>query len=159
MPRTSHSSAFSENFKIDPSSPSGLSWITKHSGVCKTVAGHQNSRGYWKVKLNNNVHHVAAIVLELAGQRQPTAQHTVDHINRNRADNRLINLRWANRSVQSQNRSSWSSAKYKFVTQLPNGRFRAHGYLKGKYWSAGCHQSAYAAHKSALAKRLELSWI
>ena len=159
MPRSPHSSAFSDNFKIDPSSPSGLSWIAKHSGVCKTVAGHQNSKGYWKVKLNDKAHHVAAIVLELTGRPRPSAAHSVDHINRDRTDNRPENLRWATPSVQSQNRGTWSKTGFKFVTQLPNGTYRAQGYLKGKRWCGGFHQSAYAAHMAALAKRLEVSWI
>ena len=159
MPKSPHSSAFSENFKIDPSSPSGLSWITKHSGVCKTVAGHQNSKGYWKVKLNGMVHHVGAIVLELAGHPRPSESHSVDHVNRDRTDNRPENLRWATRSVQSQNRDAWNTTGYKFVTQLPNGRYRGASYVKGQRAEAGCHASAYAAHMAALAKRLEVSWI
>ena len=159
MTRSPHSSRFSDNFKVDPLSPSGLSWITKHSGVTKTIAGHTNAHGYWKVKLAGKIHHVASIILELSGNPKPSLEHSVDHINRNRSDNRLENLRWATASVQQQNKRAHGKTGWKFVTQLPNGRYRAQGYYKGERWCGGYHDSAYAAHKSACATRLELHWI
>lgn len=36
---------------------------------------------------------------------QPTSSHTVDHINRDRSDNRIGNLRWASKHLQSRNRN------------------------------------------------------
>ena len=159
MPISPHSSAFSDNFKIDSSSPSGLRWITKHNGVSSSIAGFKDCNGYWRVKLAGKKHHVAAIVLELAGLPRPSAGHTPDHINRDKGDNSLKNLRWADLSVQSQNRRTWAACGFKFVTQLANGKFRARGQLNGKWWSAGLHDSAYAAHMAALAKRLEVSWL
>ena len=37
---------------------------------------------------------------------QPSANHTVDHVNRITSDNRVANLRWADKSTQSRNRHS-----------------------------------------------------
>ena len=36
--------------------------------------------------------------------KQPSPNHTIDHINRNRSDNRAVNLKWATRKEQGNNR-------------------------------------------------------
>lgn len=62
--------------------------------------------------------YVHRIILMAFKGRPPTPDMTVDHINRNKTDNRLINLRWATRSEQSLNSTfSPNSIGYKKVEQ------------------------------------------
>ena len=66
-----------------------------------------NYRGYYRINLSiNNIvkkeslHRLIAIAFKLPN---PDNKPTIDHINRNPADNRLINLRWATRYEQQAN--------------------------------------------------------
>lgn len=47
--------------------------------------------------------YVHALVMKAFGPEQPSEDHTIDHINRVRHDNRIVNLRWATKSEQVEN--------------------------------------------------------
>ncbi len=65
-----------------------------------------SSGGYRIVHLNGHNYTVHRLVAKAFLGLSPSAQHTVDHINQNKADNRAINLRFASRVEQSNNRSN-----------------------------------------------------
>jgi hypothetical protein len=46
------------------------------------------------------------LILEAFVGPMPSPQHTADHINKNRSDNRVKNLRWATKSEQASNRNA-----------------------------------------------------
>ena len=75
-------------------------WYDPFQGSPHAVKGYMcfSHRGK-----NLRVHHLVA--LAFIGP-QPTAAHTVDHLNKNRGDNRAENLRWATKSTQSENRNA-----------------------------------------------------
>lgn len=75
--------------------------------------GHKNTKGYCKVKVNGKYRHIGRIVLE-AFIGFPTDGLQCDHIDRNRANNHISNLRWVTPPENSRNttRSEHSKSKY-----------------------------------------------
>jgi len=71
---------------------------------------YQDRDGYERVKLSqkgfSKVFGVHRLVV-MHYLDNPNNYNEVDHINRNKADNRLENLRWANRSMNSSNRDKY----------------------------------------------------
>ena len=115
-----------------------------------TAAGGLDSQGYWRIMINGkdySAHRLAWLhVFGVWPERQ------IDHINENKSDNRLENLRLATQSENSSNRGAqknntsgfkgvvWHKHKKKWMAQI-----RAGGKQKylGLFSSA---ESAYAAY-------------
>ena len=75
----------------------------------KLKHGIPDHKGY--LLLGNKRVHIS--VMEHFGPPKPSSNHTPDHINNKRDDNRLCNLRWADKIEQSRNQS-----RYKHVSDL-----------------------------------------
>ena len=67
-----------------------------------SVAGTLTDRGYRKVCIGGKIYALHRLALFHATGEMPTFD--VDHVNRNRADNRLVNLRRATNAENQQNR-------------------------------------------------------
>ena len=71
----------------------------------------------------------------------------IDHVNGDRADNRIINLRQISRSENLQNQCKPRSkvSGYLGVTRHFDGRWRARVRVNGKYMHLGCFSTALEA--------------
>lgn len=69
--------------------------------------GTVDSNGYLKVKRNRKQYSVHKLVAECFLDN-PDNLPTVDHIDRDRTNNNVENLRWASRSLQSYNRGKYT---------------------------------------------------
>lgn len=82
----------------------------------------------------------------------------IDHINGNKKDNRLVNLRSANKRINQENRRKAhcnSKSQVLGVCEYKPGRWRAHIKAGGKLRHLGVFRSAEEAHECYLrAKRL-----
>ena len=65
----------------------------------------KNSGGYIMATINYKSVYLHHIIMERMGIPKPGEGYSIDHINRNKLDNRRKNLRWASQSVQNSNTS------------------------------------------------------
>ena len=59
------------------------------------------------------------IVQQFITNDDPEHKTQVDHINHNRADNRVENLRWVSVSENNKNKAGYAGRKYIFIDELP----------------------------------------
>lgn len=88
----------------------GCSWYywTCNKGTDGYIAGHFNGKC-------NYLHRMIMLNFEDA----PTEKHSVDHVNRDKMDNRRENLRWATQSEQNEN--TGKRTRKKTAKPLPDG--------------------------------------
>ena len=92
---------FEKYLKIDPASPSGLVWNTKPAKnvAVGAQAGNQVQKGYYRLKLKGVNYYAHRVIAILAGLydceklSRDSLSYQVDHINRQRDDNSVNNLR------------------------------------------------------------------
>lgn len=97
-----------ERMVIDETSPSGVRWSQNaHLRVRGRPAGTLDSHGYWQFSVCVNgvgkILRAHRVIWLLAHGSWP--KEDIDHINGDRADNRLVNLREASRSENNCNRA------------------------------------------------------
>lgn len=102
-----------------------FSWKQKRQGVIAGKFGNLEKTGYVRVKLLNKKYLAHRLAWFIVHKQWPESQ--IDHINGNRSDNRIDNLRVVDQSGNSQNRR---------VKQKNNqsGYFGVHA--SGKKWRA-----------------------
>jgi hypothetical protein len=127
-----------EAFSIDPEDGRLLlRTATKHRSIGEE-AGYPNNIGYRQVMLDRKIYSVHRIAWALYSGEHPNGE--IDHINGDRADNRLCNLRLATSSENNQNRRISSRNK----TGI-KGVFRVK-WAKGKAWRVSVGHSCGEYH-------------
>ena len=80
-----------------------------------------NSHGYIRVHLNGKQYKKHRLIaLQFLPNPDPINNDVIDHINRNRADNHLSNLRWTTQSENIRNRSSIKGVDCEFIDDIPD---------------------------------------
>lgn len=117
-----------ENFDYDPETGNLCHAKSKNSGEIPkgSIAGYITSSGYRKVKINSipyPAHHIAWLIYY--GEH---CTEQMDHINGNRSDNRISNLRVVNHSQNMQNSvmNISNTSGVKGVSYCPYGRKKAY---------------------------------
>lgn len=123
-------------------------WNTKYAGK---VAGNINQNGYQRISLLKKEYQSSHLAIFYTTKLWPPDE--VDHINLNSGDNRIINLRIANRSENAINRriQSNNTTGFKGVWKRKNkNKWVAEISKKGKRVNLGDFESpelAYEAYK------------
>ena len=73
-----------------------------------------NQRGYYSVSLNRR-HYLKHRIIAKQFIKNPNNYNCVDHINRNKTDNHISNLKWASHSINSRNKSSNCGVEYTYI--------------------------------------------
>ncbi len=131
-------SALLEIFSYDPDTGILTRRIPRGNRTTGAEVGHPCSKGYLQVRVGRKTLSVARIAYIIAYDANPEQ---IDHINRNRTDNRLCNLRASSQTLNARNKSvqknnSTGTAGVSFDAQ--SGRFKVRiGIGKGKRKTIG----------------------
>lgn len=142
-----------EIFIIDETSASGLRNKIKRNGIkVGSVSGAATKGGYWKVMVDGVFYKVHRIIYALSHGVDPGFL-IVDHINRNKQDNRINNLRSVSRQVNGINADIYShnTTEIKGVSGTKKGatvKFRARITLNGTCKHLGYFETAEEAGKA-----------
>lgn len=152
--------AILEHFlQYDGNSPSGLVWREAPAYCIKvgSVAGSINSLGYWEVVICGYRYKCHHIVLLMHDQWPVDAHTEADHIDRNKSNNSIDNLRWVTRSENCVNKVGSGASPYKYATKYRD-RWMAKWRMpnQGKYMFAGFFSSDYEAHCAAVFHRNQI---
>ena len=125
----------SDYFYYDPSVPSCLrNKVTRNSRQVKdTLQGTLDNRGYYKVQFNKQPIGQHRIVWELHFGPIPEGK-VIDHIDRDKSNNRIENLRCVSQSENMTNQPQRNSSGYKGVYQnQSNGKYQVQSLKDHKY--------------------------
>jgi len=85
------------------------------------ISENFDNYGYVKVHINNiSMKKHRLIALQFIPNDDPEHKTEVDHINHDRSDNHLSNLRWVNHSNNCINKTGNKSVKYEFYDEIPD---------------------------------------
>lgn len=138
-----------------------FTWLIKPSRkiALGSLAGSASANGYRVIRVDGNLYQAHRLAWFYVHGRWPIAE--IDHINRDKAENRLINLREATRPQNMHNTLIRSSNKTGFVgvsMAVVVGKFQAHYRRDGKRFYLGTFataEAASAAYRAAIAYRGE----
>ena len=95
----------------------------------RVVKESDRGNGYRRVKLNNKDYFVHRVVaLQWLKNDDPSHKTVIDHINHDRSDNRLSNLRWCTPSENNKNRSSNGRDVFEYLDELSIDAFEVTSY-------------------------------
>ena len=109
---------FEDNYEILNDYPFIIRKKSNHRVLKTTI---NKSYGYVQVHLNNITYQFHRIIgLQFLPNPDPINNDIIDHINRNKTDNHLSNLRWTSQSENIRNRSSSKGVNYEFIDDIPD---------------------------------------
>lgn len=128
-----------------------LYWKVKRRGSTKIGdnAGSVDSNGYKKVTYMNNEYYAHRIIWEMHNGSIPKCMQ-IDHINHDRSDNSIFNLRLVSSKVNSKNRSKSKANKSGFTGVYSHrGKWRVRIRVDGKLKCFGVYDDIDSANSAA----------
>lgn len=143
-----------ELLSYDPKTGS-FTWRVSRNGTLGigTNAGHLDG-GYVRIRVDRVLYRAHRLAWLYANGEEPAGQ--IDHINGDKADNRLCNLRVVTNAQNQQNvRAPRSNNKLGVlgVMKTASGRFSAHIWVDGGQRSIGTHATIEGAHMAYIAAK------
>jgi hypothetical protein len=122
-----------------------LTWkVSRGRSRAGSRAGNRHCKGYWVVHIDGKNHLAHRLAFALSHGEWP--EHEVDHENRQRDDNRLINLRSATPGQNKANTSGGRGISGLKGVSLSRGRYRAQIQVNSKHLYLGTFDTPEMAH-------------
>lgn len=122
-----------------------------------SMAGHTNRRGYVLIHVYGELHYAHRLAWCMHYGNFPPPSKFIDHVNLNKSDNRIVNLRIATKSENAANTRAQSNSKSQIKgISFGNNKWRVRICLNGKQMWLGAFSSiegakdAYARNATAL---------
>lgn len=137
-----------------------LFWISRPSTkvACGDKAGTLCAKGYIKIMIKRKVYRAHRIVWELCTGSAPVGE--IDHINGNKSDNRISNLRDVTSSTNNENRRSTGMANTSGFLGVDfhkaNRKWRAKITVGNKSVHIGYFEDPKSAHDAYLTEKRRL---
>ena len=91
----------------------------RRKGSDKVISEWLTAYGYMDCKLNCKLYKKHRIIAQqFIPNDEPDDKPFIDHINHNRTDNRIENLRWVSAKENSKNKSNYGQRQYTFIDEL-----------------------------------------
>ena len=91
----------------------------RRKGSDKIVKEHVTSCGYARLTLNDKHYQKHRIVAQqFISNDDPTYRREIDHIDHNKLNNHITNLRWCSRSENERNKTSHNGIQYEYVDAI-----------------------------------------
>jgi hypothetical protein len=103
-------------------------WVIKRKRDGKIVSQFRHNAGYYAVNLNGKLHLLHRIIGEQYLEN-PDNLREIDHISRDKTDNRLENLRWISHGINQRNKTSYKKVRFEYFDSLPTGFERFNEYV------------------------------
>lgn len=135
-------------------------WVAppKHKGpAVGKVAGSDHGGGYRKIKIDGRQHLAHRLAWLYVHGEWPRG--LLDHVNGDRGDNRIVNLREATEAQNGQNRrrsQSNNAARLLGVAPTRSGRWKAQIHVAGKQTHLGTFATPEQAHEAYLSAKVRL---
>lgn len=123
----------------------------KRGDLAGQQAGYKHRSGYMQLEFLGKYYAAHRVCFYLYHGRWPKGQ--IDHLNGNREDNRICNLREVSKNENAQNQKEHRQGKFWGATHYKDKKTRpwlARVILKGKGYYAGYHETEYEAHIAAI---------
>lgn len=138
-----------------------FTWLQKpspkaYSAIAGKIAGNVDKRGYWVIKLFRKTHKAHRLAWLHHYGKWPELQ--IDHIDGNRANNSIANLRDVPHHVNNENQRKPQPRTRVGVlgVSIQRGKFMAQIQTKGKSKNLGRFDTAEEAHAAYLAAKRKL---
>lgn len=104
-------------------------YVIRRRSNHRVVKEWNNGNGYKRITLNRKKYYVHVIVAkQFLHNDDPENKTVVDHVNHDRSDNRLENLRWCTVRDNNINRSSNGSDEFEYLDELSDEAFEVTEY-------------------------------
>jgi hypothetical protein len=133
-----------------------FTWLKSRGTVAKgSIAGSIGSKGYVKIQISGKTYLAHRLVFLYLGLELPE---DVDHINHNRIDNRLCNLRQVSRADNCRNRTNPNTQKVFGVCEIRDKYYQVVIGQDSKKIELGCFNDYFEAVCARKSAELKLNY-